>query len=173
MVSDTDLPHQPDTTQQIQRSFTSLMWKVSFILLFFVDIVLIYYLFFLIRVYDYDFLTKTTFIFLPIINLFILIVYDMLITHGDSIALLKFGFVLLIIDNLMFGYNIYDHMRYSIGVAFIPLIYVFAINDLISVLFYIRTQHPQRIERVIFYAILTLISLFIVLPFIYMWFFRF
>jgi hypothetical protein len=121
------------------------IWKVFFILLFIVDTIIGYFWLFESKGYGLE-LIKISFILLPIVNLLLLISYDMLITKGGSLGLLKVSFILLIIINLMFGYNVYEQERYGLGAGFltiIPFISVLAFNDLIAVLFYIRTQHPQ------------------------------
>jgi hypothetical protein len=159
MISDTDLPHQPDTLQQQpSRSFKLLIWKVSFILLLIVDAMLGYLLYSTWG--DRVELIKVSFLLLPIVNL--MFCCGLLIING---SLLRGGFVLLIIVNLMFGYNVYDQERYGVGAGFlavIPFVFVLAINDLFAVLFYIRKQHPQGIAKVICYAVLIFISVVLI-----------
>lgn len=113
-------------------------WKVIFILLFIVDVILAYWLYGS-SGYGID-LIKFSFLLLPIVNL--MFCCRLFITKGDSLGLLRVGFILLIIVNVMFGYNVYDQERYGIGAGFlavIPFITVLAINDLTTVLFYIDT----------------------------------
>lgn len=65
----------------------------------------------------------------------------------------------------MFGYNVYDQERYGIGPGFltvIPFMVVLAINDLIAVLLYLRTQHLQGIAKVICYAVWIFISVVLI-----------
>jgi hypothetical protein len=122
---------QPDTRQESRRSSKLLLWKVILIVLFIVDVLCAYFLNFW---GDSALLIKLSFFILPIINLIFLCG---LIISWNTPFLLKIGIVLLIIANVLFGYNVYDQERYGFGLGFlgvIPFLFVLLINDLILLL---------------------------------------
>jgi hypothetical protein len=116
-------------------------WKIILILLFIVDVILSFWLSqYGSSGYGIE-LIQFSFLLLPIINLLHLSLLsrnDPLITDKNNFVLLKVSFTILIIANLMVGYNVYDQARDGIGLGFLgfyPLIFVVAINDLIALLF--------------------------------------
>ena len=142
MTSDSDLPKQSDIIQQ-QPSMKEKpyhTWKGILILLLIVNTLLAFWL--LLNGSGYSIgLIQFSFFLLPIINLFhlsSLFGYELRSTNKNNFGFLKIIFILLIIVNLMVGYNVYDQARDGIGLGFLgfyPLMFVVAINDLIALLF--------------------------------------
>ena len=75
-------------------------------------------------------------------------------------------FILIVAVNLIFFYYAGMALNQTAGgvsgIGIIPFLFLLALIDFLAVLFYVRKQHPHGIARVISYAVLILIALYLV-----------
>jgi hypothetical protein len=77
----------------------------------------------------------------------------------------KAFFILLVTINVIFFYYVGKALNQTAGwvsaIGIMPIALILVLIDLFAVLFYIRKQHPKGIARVVSYAALILITLFL------------